>query len=164
LRFSAVGISLGSNIGDPRRKLQEVLDIFKNDRLIKMEKISSLFLTEGVNCPPQPPFLNQVVIGKSGLNPHELLSYCVMIEKVLGRKRNVPRGPRLLDIDILFYDGAVISSPELTLPHRAIQKRRSVLVPLAEICPCWIHPVLGSSAAGLLASTDSIGEVHLMIS
>jgi 2-amino-4-hydroxy-6-hydroxymethyldihydropteridine diphosphokinase len=152
-------LSLGSNLGDSAGKLEETIKIIRRDGLIAIEKVSSVYETEPFDCPAQPPFLNQIVLGKCGLNPGELLDYCLRIENDLGRKRNISKGPRLIDIDILFYGNAIIKSDDLTLPHKAIPHRSSILVPLAEICSGWIHPVTGLDAKEMLSFYGNYGKV-----
>jgi 2-amino-4-hydroxy-6-hydroxymethyldihydropteridine diphosphokinase len=159
LTLCSLALSLGSNLGNSAGKLEETIKIIRGDGLVAVEKVSSVYETEAVDCPPQPPFFNQVLSGKSGLNPGELLEYCLRIENDLGRKRGIYKGPRLIDIDILFYGNAIIKSDDLALPHKAIPHRSSILVPLAEICPGWIHPVIGLCAKEMLSFYGKKGEV-----
>lgn len=136
-------LSLGSNLGNTRANILEALNALKNIPDMKIGKVSSLYLTEPVDCPPQPDFLNMVVSGSTDLPPAELLDRCLEVESSLGRTRDVPKGPRPIDIDLLFYGEVVMESPALTLPHRAIPERMSIIAPLMEICPGWRHPLLG---------------------
>jgi 2-amino-4-hydroxy-6-hydroxymethyldihydropteridine diphosphokinase len=94
--------------------------------------------------------LNQVLKVKTSLTPQELIDEILKIEKSLGRERQEKYGPRLIDIDILFFDNEVIKSKSLTIPHPQLHNRRFVLVPLNEIAPRFIHPVLKKSIAQLL--------------
>lgn len=146
-------IILGSNSGNKREILPEAIS-----RLSSMGKIvgrSSLYETEpwGFSC--EENFLNQVVVVETELSPRDFLEQCLSIEKQLGRVRH-SGGPRYtsrpIDIDILFYDSLSINSPELTVPHPRLAERRFVLVPLAEIMPDFIHPLLHKSISALLSA------------
>ncbi len=155
-------LSLGSNLGDTRSNLEAALRALNSSGIFEGLKLSSLYLTEPVGCPPQPDFLNMAVAGKTLLSPAELLARCLEVEKSIGRTRDVPKGPRLIDIDILFYGDLVMDSPELTIPHRAIPERNSILAPLAEICPDWRHPLLGLTAAQMAGLSSAKGGVKII--
>jgi len=149
-------------MGDPRSEITRALRLLGAGGVLSIERISSLYLTAPVECPPQPDFLNVAVLGKSGLSPRELLWRCLGIENSLGRKRGIPRGPRLIDIDILFFGNIISDGRELTLPHPAIPRRMSILVPLAEICPSWKHPVLGMTARQMAGLWQARGRTRLI--
>jgi 2-amino-4-hydroxy-6-hydroxymethyldihydropteridine diphosphokinase len=99
----------------------------------------------------QPPFLNQALEISTALTPLQLLDKTLHIEKILGRRRKEKYGPRIIDIDILFYNDDILNEPTLKVPHPHLAGRRFVLVPLAEIAPALIHPVLHKSIPELLA-------------
>ncbi len=132
-------LSLGSNIGNRRKNLElAVKELGKKN--IKLIKLSSLYETEPIG-PKQRKFYN--VAGKFTTNfkSQELLEVIKNIEKNLGRKKTYHWGPRIIDIDILFYGTQIIKKENLTIPHKEIQNREFVLIPLKEISPKFIHPV-----------------------
>jgi 2-amino-4-hydroxy-6-hydroxymethyldihydropteridine diphosphokinase len=101
----------------------------------------------------QPDYANAVVMADPGaLTPQAVLALLLTVERRFGRERAEPWAARTLDLDLLDLDGAVLDQPGLTLPHPRLHRRRFVLGPLAELAPGWRHPVLGETAAGLLAA------------
>src|SRR6185437_8739404 len=152
-------LSLGSNVGDRERNLaQGVIALGKKG--IRISRQSPLYLTEPVEAPPQDWFLNSVVEGETSLTPEELIHTALDVERAFGRHRDIPRGPRTLDIDILFYGSRVIATPELDIPHPRIPFRRFVLAPLAQIAPGLRHPVLQRTIAELLAETPDHSHIE----
>jgi 2-amino-4-hydroxy-6-hydroxymethyldihydropteridine diphosphokinase len=114
--------------------------------------MSSLYRTEPVDAPGQRDFLNLVCEGTTLLDARALLQHIHLVEDAGGRTRPFSNAPRTIDIDILDFDGEIADSAGLTLPHPRLHLRRFVLVPLTAITPGWRHPVLGSTAADLLAT------------
>ena len=154
-----VALLLGSNLGDRAgflRRARESLAACGFD----VVRASEVFETEPVECGPQPPYLNQVLLGTSRHGPEALLEVCQGIERQQGRRRTAPRGPRTLDVDLLFYGSRVVAAPRLTLPHPALPRRRSLLVPLAQVAPGWPHPVLGKTVLELLREGGDPGWVR----
>jgi 2-amino-4-hydroxy-6-hydroxymethyldihydropteridine diphosphokinase len=145
-----VYIGLGSNLGDRAANLQKALQRISG--LLCIEAVSSIYETEPVEYEDQDWFLNMAVKGSTRLFPQALLEHLQHIESVLGRQRDIDKGPRTIDLDILFYGDAVISNGQLTVPHPHLPERAFVLAPLAEIAPGLVHPVLRTNMAALLAA------------
>ncbi len=116
-----------------------------------MRRVSSVYETAPVDLVDQPMFLNLVVEAETALLPRQLLSHIARLERSLGRRRTVAKGPRTIDIDILFYGSSVIESPDLMVPHPRIAERRFVLQPLSEIAPDLVHPLTRRTARAMLA-------------
>ena len=142
-------LGLGSNVGDRRFQLQRAIRDLASSRL-EIVQTSSLYLTEPVDYPDQAWFLNQALLVRTRLPPYRLLARCLEIEEALGRRRRLPKGPRVIDVDILLYADRVLSDRKLTIPHPRFHLRRFALTPVAEIAAGWKHPRLGLSVAGLL--------------
>ena len=143
-----VYLSLGSNLGDREAHLREAVEQLK--KLGDVTAVSSLYETEPVEFTAQPWFLNIAVELETELMPKQLLSALLKIEQSMGRRRLQPKGPRLIDVDILLFGNAVVSDTKLSIPHPAMHERRFVLVPLNEIAPQARHPVLRKTALELL--------------
>ena len=122
---------------------------------IKINGFSSFYETEPVGYKEQGWFLNQVIHIKTSLSPMGLLKVTQKTEEDLGRKRLIKWGPRTVDIDILLYEDLIISDSSLMIPHPYLTKRRFVLVPLAEIAPSLIHPILGESISKILLDSTA---------
>lgn len=136
-------IALGSNLGRRERSISAALNALETTKEIEVAKVSSLFETEPVGGPDdQPRFINAAAHLRTTLSPERLLAVCQQIESSLGRKREVPWGPRSIDLDILIFADEIRSDPELMIPHPFLHERRFVLEPLAEIAPDLVHPTL----------------------
>ncbi len=147
-------LSLGSNVGDRASNLRRAIAALA-EKGVRVRRESSVYETEPVDYLEQPWFLNCVVEAETELAPLPLMQAMRQIEAEMGSRKEVPRGPRLMDLDILLYGEEKISLPELEVPHPRMHLRRFVLVPLAEIAPLAMHPVMGVSTAELLArATD----------
>lgn len=153
--MSVVYLGLGSNLGSRCANLRAGVVALSSAVTVLAE--SSIYETPPWGVTDQPAFLNMALRGETGLSPHDLLHTLKQIERQLGRVPSVRYGPRLIDIDILFYDDLVLTSPELTIPHPTLHERAFVLVPLAEIAPDFVHPVLNQPVRALLEKVDRSG-------
>ncbi|OGO41496.1 MAG: 2-amino-4-hydroxy-6-hydroxymethyldihydropteridine diphosphokinase [Chloroflexi bacterium RBG_16_57_9] len=144
-----VYLGLGSNLGDRAGHLKKALQCL--ERQVHLTAVSSIYETEPWGLKDQPYFLNLVAVGDTDLSPVDLLAFVKSIEQEMGRRPTIRYGPRLIDIDILFYDDQVIHLPGLQIPHPRLPERAFVLEPLAEVSPDLVHPVLGLSITELLA-------------
>jgi 2-amino-4-hydroxy-6-hydroxymethyldihydropteridine diphosphokinase len=159
IRLAAVGLgaNLPSPVGQPRQTLlAAAADLSAAGRLVTQ---SSLYRTEPVGLAAQPPFVNAAVLLETALDPEPLLRFLLDVEERYGRRRarDLPKGPRSLDLDLLLVGDLVVGTPALTLPHPALAERRFVLEPLCEIAPQLRHPVLGKTLADLLAELPGEG-------
>lgn len=153
---SAVYLSLGSNLGDRGLNLQEA--IRRLGRLGTITAVSSFYETEPVEIEgDQPWFLNCAVGLETILSPQELLTATLALERAMGRHRTGVRAARQIDIDILYFDGLMLSTLELTIPHPGVSRRRFVLEPLAEIAPDFCDPATKRSVSEMLAALPSGG-------
>lgn len=143
-----VYLSLGSNLGNREANLREAIE--RLGELGKVKSVSSLYETEPVEFTVQPWFLNLALELETELMPKQLLAAALKIERDMGRRRLQPKGPRLIDIDILLFGNSVMNDAKLVIPHPAMQERRFVLEPLAEIAPEKRHPVLKKTVRELL--------------
>ena len=143
-------IAIGSNLGTPKENCIEAIDIISSNPDIKITSKSSFYQTAPVGNTEQDWFINSVIKISTKLNPDILLSALLKIESKMGRIRKEKWGPRIIDLDLLFYDNLVIKQKDLTLPHPEIQKRNFVLQPLNEIGENFIHPSLRKSISTLL--------------
>jgi len=144
-----VYLALGSNMGDRLENLKEVIAALPPQMVVKAK--SHVYETLPWGYEDQPKFLNQVIKVKTYLDPEPLLKHLKRLEVALGRKESFPNGPRLIDIDILFYDDLVLNTPALTLPHPRLHERGFVLLPLMDIAPDLVHPVTKKSVREMVA-------------
>jgi 2-amino-4-hydroxy-6-hydroxymethyldihydropteridine diphosphokinase len=149
IKSEIVFLSLGSNVGDREKNLRDAIAALP-ELGVQIKKVSSIYETEPLDLLEQPWFLNCVVEGETTVPPAALLKELRELEKRMGSKKPVARGPRLIDLDILVYGLQTINSPELQVPHPRMHVRRFVLAPLAEIAPDLKHPSWRGNAAQLL--------------
>ena len=143
-----VYLGLGSNLGDREGNLRHALELL--GRSIALECISSIYDSEPWGYSEQPRFLNCACEGRTSLGPRALLAAVKDVERSVGREPSFSNGPRLADVDILFYGQHVISEPGLEVPHPRLAERAFVLLPLQEIAPGFLHPVMNLTVAELV--------------
>ena len=137
-------VALGSNLGDKEANLRKALELLE-ERGGEVVKTSSFICTEPYGVTDQPQFLNGVCEVRTSLEPLELLHTLLDIEQEMGRVRLRHWGERNIDLDLLLYEDVVLDTEELKLPHPDMQNRDFVLLPLAEIAPKLVHPILQKS-------------------
>lgn len=178
----SVYLSLGSNIGNRLKNIQKAIKLLKKSGFDIIET-SSIYETSPYGVTDQPDFLNLALKGETKFSPEELLKEIKRIEKEIGRKPSREWGPRAIDIDILFYNKEIINIPELQpvrsklpkatatpsvgtsnglkIPHPQLHKRKFVLIPLKEIAPRLVHPVLKKTVSQILKDAGDKGRVVL---
>lgn len=139
--MAVVFIGVGSNLGDRKKNLR--LAIAKLSEIGRNLLCSHVYRTNPYGFIEQPKFLNMVIRMETDLFPEVLLSQLLHIETIMGRIRTQKWGPRVIDLDILFYDTLILKTPHLTLPHPDLHNREFVLRPLIDIDPYFIHPGFG---------------------
>jgi len=153
--METIFLSLGSNLGDRSTNLAKAVEALPP--AVRVLAVSPIYQTEPWGYMEQPAFLNQVIQADTDLAPEKLLTYLKNIEISIGRKTTFHYGPRLIDIDILFYGQQIINKDSLTIPHPHLHLRTFVLVPMADLAPSFRHPVLGLTIAEMLAQLDTAG-------
>lgn len=143
-------IALGSNIGDSRKYIENAVEQLEKSEYIKDIRVSDLIVTKPYGYTEQADFLNGALVCRTVLSPDGLLDFMHDIENNASRTREIHWGPRTLDLDLIFYDDAVIDSPKLTVPHIDMQNRDFVLKPVSQLVPYYRHPVLNLTVSQLL--------------
>jgi 2-amino-4-hydroxy-6-hydroxymethyldihydropteridine diphosphokinase len=144
-------IGLGTNLGDRGKNLEEAIRLLSAEYPVKITGKSSSVETEPVDYLEQPYFLNQVIVIETEVTPRGLLRIAKEIEERMGREKTVPKGPRIIDLDILLYDDLSLDSEDLTIPHREIENRRFILEHLVELNPDLADPVTGTPYSKFLS-------------
>jgi 2-amino-4-hydroxy-6-hydroxymethyldihydropteridine diphosphokinase len=157
--MNTIYLSLGSNLGDREQNILKAIQAL-GPAGMRVIQLSSIFETEPVEFLGQPWFLNCVVRAETDLDPQELMNQLLGIERAMGRERREPKGPRIVDIDILLYGMSIVRMPKLQIPHPRMAERRFVLVPFAEIAPEEMHPGLNKTIAELLRETADLSQVR----
>ncbi|MEK7106888.1 MAG: 2-amino-4-hydroxy-6-hydroxymethyldihydropteridine diphosphokinase [Patescibacteria group bacterium] len=151
-------LGLGSNLGDRAMNLRNALS--KLALTIKIDAVSPVYETEPLYLKNQPKFLNITCKGQTELSPRETLNFIKNVEKESGRIETERFGPRIIDIDLLFYGTEQIKEPGLIVPHPGIIERAFVLFPLSDIAPDFVHPVFGSTIKELKSKLDASSGVE----
>ena len=155
-----VYLLLGSNLGDRLQVMQTARELIQKE-IGEIHAVSSVYETAPWGVLDQPAFLNQVVKIQTELKAEEVLRIILEIERDLGRVRYERWGARVIDIDILYFRNLILESARLTIPHPRLHERRFTLIPLAEIAPDYVHPILNRSSLQLLASCPDDSEVKI---
>jgi 2-amino-4-hydroxy-6-hydroxymethyldihydropteridine diphosphokinase len=155
MKEHTVYLALGSNLGDRLANLKQAIDSLTPQMEVKAK--SSVYETPPWGFEDQPKFLNQVVKAKTYLDPEPLLKHLKRLEVALGRQASFPNGPRLIDMDILFYDDLILNTSSLVIPHPRLHERGFVLLPLMELNPDLVHPLSKKSVREMAAKCDVAG-------
>jgi 2-amino-4-hydroxy-6-hydroxymethyldihydropteridine diphosphokinase len=155
-------IGLGSNLGDRAGNLSSAVRGL-NEAGLEVVRLSSIYETEPFETFPQPAYLNMVAeLSSSNLpTPEEVMDRLLEVERSLGRTREISKGPRSIDLDLLLFGNEIRDTESLKLPHPQLHRRRFVLVPLAELAPSLVHPSLKQTVRELLAGLEDTSTVKL---
>ena len=152
MKEHTVYLALGTNLGDRLANLKQAISSLTPQMEVKAK--SQVYETPPWGFEDQPKFLNQVIKANTYLEAEPLLKHLKRLEVALGRQESFPNGPRLIDMDILFYDDLVVNKPSLVIPHPRLHERGFVLLPLMEIAPNLIHPVNKKSVREMADACD----------
>ena len=159
LLMNNVSLLIGGNMGDRMANLAAARNSINIDcgRIISA---SSIYETEAWGYKEQDSFLNQALVIQTPLEADALMGAILKIELALGRKRKIPLGPRIIDIDIIYYNDEIMNTSSLTIPHPSMSQRKFVLMPLTEIRPDFMHPILLKSNEVLLKECEDSSVVY----
>jgi 2-amino-4-hydroxy-6-hydroxymethyldihydropteridine diphosphokinase len=157
--MNQVYLLIGGNMGDRMANLSAAKDML-GLQCGTIIASSSLFETEPWGYKEQPAFLNQALLLSTPFSAEKLLEEILKIENRLGRKRDIPLGPRSIDIDIIYFNNAIIHTSNVTIPHPHIANRKFVLAPLAELAPDFLHPILLKTNKDLLEECGDSSVVY----
>lgn len=155
-------VALSSNLGDRLANIRKAIELMKEERIEIIDE-SSIYETEPVGYREQGWFLNSVVKGRTELSPGRLWEALEKIEKSMGRESEIKWGPRIIDLDILFYENKILNGKQLQIPHSELHKRKFILVPLEEIALELVHPVLKKTISELLRDLKDNSQVELLL-
>jgi 2-amino-4-hydroxy-6-hydroxymethyldihydropteridine diphosphokinase len=155
-------IGIGTNLGDRLANIRNAIDNLKEDSNIVSISVSRLYETKPIGYLEQPEFINGVIKVETRYSLHELFLFLKNVEKKMGRVKTVKYGPRLIDLDILFYGDAIYIDIDITVPHPQLHKRAFVLFPLSELCGDFMHPLYLKSIQSLKESLKENAGVNLL--
>ncbi|WP_051284118.1 2-amino-4-hydroxy-6-hydroxymethyldihydropteridine diphosphokinase [Desulforegula conservatrix] len=163
---TSVYFSIGSNMGNALENCACIMERFSKEiKKVRLIEKSEYYISSPQDYTDQQWFINAVGKLETLLDPFELLDYFKMLEAESGRDFSVPRfGPRVIDIDIIFFDDIIINTPKLTIPHQRMHQRRFVLKPLSALNPYFVHPVLGKTVSMLLSEIDPTDQDVIALS
>jgi 2-amino-4-hydroxy-6-hydroxymethyldihydropteridine diphosphokinase len=153
-----VYVALGANLGDKTASCRRAVEMVAEMEGCRVCAVSSLYRTEPVGVHGHDWYVNAVIEVRSVLSPHALLRGLLAVESALGRVRTGKMQPRAIDLDLLLFGERVLTGPDLILPHPRMHLRRFVMVPLAEIAPGLVHPVIGATVEKLLETCPTEGQ------
>lgn len=153
-------IGIGSNLKSPAENCLRTIELLNAHSNLTLVARSSLYQSEPFGITDQDWFVNSVVQLTTSLSPEQLLQACLSIEQAMGRTRAEKWGPRIIDLDILFYDDLILKQDGLEIPHPGIAERSFVLAPMCEIAPEFIHPKLKKSIQILLTEIPKPQQVN----
>ncbi len=159
--MAEIFFGLGSNMGDRAENLKKAAELLKTYNIRALKK-SSVYETAPVGYFRQRDFYNMCLLAEAEAKPADLLGVVKKIEAKMGRKKGVKHGPRIIDIDILFYNNIIIKEKELLIPHPEIEKRKFVLIPLNEIAGNFVHPELRLTVKELLEKCGDTGKANII--
>lgn len=157
--MSKAYIGIGTNLGDKEKNIKNAVRLLKEK--CEIIKSSPLYKTEPVGFKNQDWFINCVIEARTKLAPYELLHFLKDIEKSMGRAKAIKYGPRIIDLDILYYGDLILKEKNLTIPHPRMHKRLFILAPLVDISPDFIHPKLKKGIKALIADLKQPEKVEL---
>lgn len=147
--MNKIYVAIGANMGDRKANITRAIELLKEK--INDIQLAPIYETKAFGVTNQPNFYNTALAGKTELMPEELLKFVKEVEKRVGRVARYRWGPREIDVDIIFYNGLILKSEQLTIPHPGITERFFVLKPLSDLAPNLVHPVLHKSISELLS-------------
>ena len=152
---------IGSNVGNRVNNIETATNLLEQ-QIGKIIKSSSVYETDAWGNTSQPDFLNQAILIETRLNAHKCMQQIFSIENKMGRVRIKKNDPRIIDVDILFFNDEIINEQDLIVPHPQIQNRKFVLIPMNELSPGFIHPVLNQTIGNLLSTCADPLQVRLL--
>ena len=156
-------LGFGTNLGDRKKNLAQAMTRLNDRPDFSIIRTSNIYETAPWGMTDQPSFLNMVAEITTSLAPRELLERVKKLEQDMGREESPRFGPRLIDVDILLLQDLVVDEPDLQIPHASMHLRAFVLVPLAELTPDSVHPVLGETIADLTTRVDGLDGVTPLV-